>query len=127
MSIARLSLALASAFFAACGTTSESSRPVRPMRPPTPAAMEYDEAVDLGSQYVMDYGYSGTEFQGAERITPNLWQVHYGLSSSGSLELYFDGTNKTLVKAEELKGISGTMVPEGLAPSTLPSDAPIKR
>ena len=127
MRIARLSLALASVFFAACSTTSESSRPVRPMRPPTPAAMEYDEAVDLGSQYVMDYGYSGTEFQGAERITPNVWQVHYGLSSSGSLELYFDGTRKTLVKAEELKGISGTMVPEGLAPSTLPSDAPIKR
>ena len=111
MSIARLSLALASAFCAACGTTSESSRPVRPMRPPTPAAMEYDEAVDLGSQYVMDYGYSGTEFQGAERITPNLWQVHYGLSSNGKLDLYFDGTNKTLVKAEKQQGISGALVP----------------
>ena len=89
--------------------------------------MAYHEAVDLGSKYVIDKGYSDVEFRGAEQPYPNLWEVHYGLSSNGKLDLYFDGTNKTLVKAEELKGISGTMVPEGLAPQTLPSDAPIKR
>jgi hypothetical protein len=126
MRISRISLVLSTAFFAACSTTSEN-RPVRPMRPPTTADMEYHEAVDLGSRYVMDYGYSDTEFQGAERITPNIWQVHYGLSADNHLELYFDGTKKTLVKAEELKGISGSWVPEGLAPQTVPSDVPLKR
>jgi hypothetical protein len=120
-----MSLVFASAFFAACSTTTE--RPVRPMRPPTPADMEYHEAVDLGARYLADYGYSDVEFQGAERVYPNVWQVHYGLSSSGKLELYFDGTNKTLVKAEELQGVSGTLVPDRQVPQTLPSDAPVKR
>jgi len=89
--------------------------------------MEYHEAVDLGSRYVADYGYSDPEFRGAERVYPNIWQVHYGLSPSGSLELYFDGTNKKLVKAEELKGIGGSLVPDRPEPQTTPSDAPIKR
>jgi len=120
-----MSLVFASAFVAACSTTGE--RPVRPMRPPTPADMEYHEAVDLGARYVADYGYSDVEFQGAERVYPNIWQVHYGLSSSGKLELYFDGTKKTLVKAEELQGLSGTLVPDRPVPQTLPSDAPVKR
>ena len=125
MRVSRISLVFASAFIAACSTTGE--RPVKPMRPPTPADMEYHEAVDLGARYVADYGYSEVEFQGAERVYPNIWQVHYGLSSSGKLELYFDGTNKTLVKAEELQGLSGTLVPDRQVPPTLPSDAPVKR
>ena len=120
-----MSLVFASAFFAACTTTTE--RPVRPMPPPTPADMEYHEAVDFGARYVANYGYSDVEFQGAERVYPNIWQVHYGLASNGHLELYFDGTKKTLVKAEELQGLSGTLVPDRPAPQTLPSDAPVKR
>ena len=97
------------------------------MRTPTPADMEYHEAVDLGARYVADYGYSDVEFQGAERVYPNIWQVHYGLSSSGTLELYFDGTKKTLVKAEELQGVSGALVPDRAAQQTMPSDAPVRR
>jgi len=120
-----MSVVLASAFFAACSTTSEG--PVKPMRPPTPVDMEYHEAVDLGSRYVADYGYSDPEFRGAERVYPNIWQVHYGLSSSGTLELYFDGTKKTLVKAEELQGVSGALVPDRAAQQTMPSDAPVRR
>jgi hypothetical protein len=75
--------------------------------------MAYHDAVDLGSQYVNSKGYSEAEFRGAERVQPNLWQVHYGLSPSGGLDLYFDGTKKQLVKAEKQEGISGTLIPSG--------------
>jgi len=73
--------------------------------------MAYHEAVDLGSKYVMSTGYAGAEFRGAEQLNPNLWEVHYGLSPDGKLDLYFDGTNRRLIKAEKQQGISGALIP----------------
>jgi len=78
---------------------------------PSSGEMAYHEAVDLGSKYVIDKGHSDVAFRGAAQPYPNLWEVHYGLSSNGKLDLYFDGTNKTLVKAEKQQGISGALVP----------------
>jgi hypothetical protein len=89
--------------------------------------MQYPDAVDLGARYVMDHGYANTEFGGAEQLYPNIWRVRFGLEPGGTLELYFDGTQKTLVKAEELGGIGGTLVPDKVVPQQLPSDAPVKR
>ena len=124
--ISRISLVLASAFLGACSTTSE--RPVRPVLPPSsgelafqeapslrPSSTEmaYPDAVDLGSKYMISQGHPEAEFRGAERIQPNLWQVHYGLSPSGGLDLYFDGTNKKLIKTEKQEGVSGALVPTG--------------
>lgn len=124
--ISRISLVLASAFLGACSTMSE--RPVTPVFPPSsgelafqggpslgPSStdMAYHDAVDLGSQYMMSKGYPDAEFRGAERLQPNLWQVHYGLSPSGGLDLYFDGTNRKLLKTEKQEGISGALLPGG--------------
>ena len=123
MRIARLSLVLGSVLLAACAGTTE--RPPGAVLPsssgelafreapplgPTSGEMAYHEAVDLGSKYV-NAGYAGAEFRGAEQLNPNLWEVHYGLSPDGKLDLYFDGTNRRLIKAEKQEGVSGALIP----------------
>lgn len=126
MRITRISLVLASALIA-CSTTSE--RPPGAVLPPssgelafreapplgpTTGDMAYHEAVDLGSKYVINRGYADAEFQGAnQRLNTNLWEVHYGLSPEGKLDLYFDGTNRRLIKAEKQAGVSGALIPSG--------------
>jgi hypothetical protein len=75
--------------------------------------MTYPDAVDLGSKYMISNGYPNSEFRGAEPVQPNLWTVHYGLDSGGGLDLYFDGTNKKLIKTEKQEGVSGALVPSG--------------
>lgn len=127
MRITGISVVLASALFAACSTTSE--RPAQPMRPASSAELSfgYQEAIDLGSRYVADYGYANTKLHGAEQLYPNIWRVRFGLAPEGSngiLELYFDGANRTLVKAEELQGIGGTLVPDKLVPPPPPRRDP---
>jgi len=46
--------------------------------------------------------------------------VRFGLGPNGMLELYFDGVKKTLIRAEELQGVGGKLVPTELVPTTLP-------
>ena len=87
--------------------------------------MGFHEAVDLGSRYVADYGYSDVQLRGAEQLYPNVWRVRYELAPKDSgkfIHLYFDGANKTLVRMEELKGIGGTLVPDHPLPSTTDKD-----
>jgi len=117
MRITGISLVLCLALPAACMT---SDRPVRPTPPPSAGELGYKEAVALGTTFVSDYGYSGTEFQEAEQLYPNLWRVRFGLGPNGMLELYFDGVKKTLIRAEELQGVGGKLVPTELVPTTLP-------
>jgi hypothetical protein len=75
--------------------------------------MAYPDAVDLGSKYMISSGHADAEFRGAEPVQPNLWTVHYGLDSGSGLVLYFDGTNKKLIKTEKQEGVSGALVPSG--------------
>ncbi len=118
MRITGISFVLSIAFLAACKTTSE--RPVHPMTPPSSGELGYKEAIAVGTTFVSDYGYEGMEVQGAEQVYPNIWRVRFGLGPDGTLELYFDGVKKTLVKAEELQSVGGKLVPDGLVPKPPP-------
>src|SRR5216683_2901374 len=76
-----------------------------PERPPSAGEMEmgYQEAVDLGHEYVAQQGHSDVELHGAEHVRPNIWRVRFGLAPKGSgrlLDLYFDGAKRTLLKSE---------------------------
>ena len=122
MRITGISLALCLALAAACRA---SDRPVRPTPPPSAGELGYKEAVALGTTFVSDYGYADTQLQGAEQLYPNLWRVRFGLGPNGMLELYFDGVHKTLIRAEELQGVGGKLVPFELVPK--PSPPPPRR
>jgi hypothetical protein len=118
MRVTGISLVLGLALSAACTATSE--RPVRPTPPPSAGELGYKEAVALGTTFVADYGYADTRLQGAEQLYPNLWRVRFGLGPNGRLELYFDGVKKTLIRAEELQGVGGKLVPTELFPTSVP-------
>lgn len=84
-----------------------SARPISPAE----EEMGYQDAVELGTQYMLNSGYAGAELRGAERVYPNIWCVRFGLAPKESghvLELYFDGTRRTLVRTVD---VSGGVVP----------------
>jgi hypothetical protein len=122
----RLSRALIFALLAACATTS-SERPVQPERPPSSAELsyvggpgvspfDYGEAVDQGLRYIANQGYSDAQLHGVDQPYPNIWRVRFGRGDNGALHLYFDGANRTLIKAEELQGVKGALVPSAAEP-----------
>jgi hypothetical protein len=101
--------------FAACAAPKGDAR--LPERPPSSGeiAMGYQEAVDLGSTFVGEQ-YPEAELHSAEEVSPNLWRVRFGLTPKGSgrfLDLYFDGTKRTLMRKEE---VEFKFQPEGETP-----------
>lgn len=99
----------------ACATPSMGDAKV-PVRPPSRAevAMGYQEAIELGSWYLAQNGYHGAQLEHAEEAQPNLWRVRFGLAPKGSgrwLELYFDGTRRTLVKTANEGGVRADLPP----------------
>jgi len=98
----------------AAGCAHQSAAP--PSRPASSGEQEmgYQDAVDLGSTYAVQQGHEGAELHQAERVTPNLWRVRFGLAPKGSgrfLELHIDGKTGTVVKSEELNGVGIKLIP----------------
>lgn len=115
MRLARWLLLFALPLAVGCATTSD--RPPNPIAPPSSGELGYKEAVALGTQFVAERGYTDTQLEGAEQLYPNIWRVRFGKGPDGVLHLYFDGMNKTIVKAEEIQGISGRPVTLPLIPT----------
>src|SRR5579883_657964 len=93
---------------AACATPAQEAAPVRPLSG-AEMAMGYQDAVQLGAEYIARQGFSDAELQAAERVAPNVWCVRFGLAPKGSgrtLELYFDGQRRTLIKHQETGGLA---------------------
>ena len=102
------------AWVAACATPSD--RPPNPIPPPSSGELGYREAVALGTQFIAERGYADTQLEGAEQLNANIWRVRFGKGPDGVLHLYFDGVQKTLIKAEEIQGIRGRPVTVPLVP-----------
>ena len=108
-------LFLASAFSLGCATASD--RPPNPIPPPSSGELGYKEAVALGTQFIAERGYTDTQLEGAEQLNANIWRVRFGKGADGVLHLYFDGMQKTIIKAEEIQGIRGRPVTVPLIPT----------
>jgi|CXWL01.1.fsa_nt_gi hypothetical protein len=105
---------------AGCATAASDERLPR-VRPPSPAEVDmgYQEAVDMGTQYVTQQGYPGSQLEVAERVQPNIWRVRFGLAPKGSgkvLELYFDGTKRVLLKSIDERGVVASPAPNAPSP-----------
>jgi hypothetical protein len=103
-----------------CATTSEKSeksdRPPHPIPPPSSGELAYYEAVNLGTTFLAERGYTETQFEGAEQLNANIWRIRFGKGPDGVLHLYYDGVQKTIIKAEEIQGIRGRPVTLPLVP-----------
>jgi hypothetical protein len=76
--------------------------------------MGYQEAVTLGSEYIAQRQLGGARLNSAEEIHPNVWCVRFGITKQGSarvLQLYFDGTNRRLIKSEEVEAVAAPATP----------------
>ncbi len=107
---------LLSVFALAVGCATVSDRPPNPGPPPSSGELGYKEAVALGTQFIADRGYTDTQLEGAEQLNANIWRVRFGKGADGVLHLYFDGVQKTIIKAEEIQGVRGRPVTVPLVP-----------
>ncbi len=108
---------LLSVFALAVACATASDRPSNPIPPPSSGELGYNEAVALGTQFLAERGYTDTQLEGAEQLHPNIWRVRFGKGPDGVLHLYFDGVQKTIIKAEEIQGVRGRPVTVPLIPT----------
>jgi hypothetical protein len=103
-------------FSSAIGCVGTQAAESRQGRPPSSAelAMGYQDAVDLGVSYMTSKGLTGAELERADQPWPNVWCVRFGLLPKGSgrrIELYFDGTRRSLLKEVAYDGVGASWSP----------------
>jgi hypothetical protein len=109
----RTILLLSISFALGCASTPSGAVPARPLSS-AELAMGYKDAVDLGASYVASRGHTGAHFERADQPWPNVWCVRFGLLPKGSgrrIELYFDGTQRKLIKEVTYDGVSALVGP----------------
>jgi len=105
-------------FALAVGCASGSSdRPPHTVPPPSSGELAYYEAVNLGTRFVAERGYTDVQLEGAEQLNANIWRIRFGTGPDGVLHLYYDGVQKTIIKAEEIQGLRGRPVTVPLIPT----------
>ena len=114
MKTARLALLPVLASLWGCATTSD--RPPIPVPPPSSGELGYKEAVSLGTTFVAERGYGSATLNGVDQVSADVWRVRFGTGQDSALYLYYDGFKKTLVKAEDIQGITATSLPLSLVP-----------
>ena len=105
-------------FALAVGCASGSSdRPPHAVPPASSGELAYYVGVNLVTRFVAERGYTVVQLVGAELLNANIWRFRFGTGPEGVLHLYYDGVQKTIIKAEEIQGLRGRPVTVPLIPT----------